>query len=286
MGSWLYEPERLRSLAMAVTAASGGPRVYTNGDGGAELYRVSPEGLGVVNIHGTMMKRDSKFGGTSTIRVRRALRAMVADQDVRAILISIDSGGGTAAGTDSLGDEIAAAAAAKPTAAHIEDIGASAALWAATQATRVSASRMAFVGSVGTVAVIEDLSGAYERDGIVVHVITSDGAETFKAAGVDGTKITAEQLAEWRNMVNQINELFLEAISRGRRLPMEKVRAIADGRLHISHDAARLGLIDEVETIDEAAAAVLGMARAAESSQRRLADSRARLSRARLDSVP
>lgn len=285
MGAWLYEPERLRSLAMAVTAASGGPSVYTDGAGGAELYRVSPDGLGVVNIHGTMMKRDSKFGGTSTIRARRAIRAMVADKDVRAMLISIDSGGGTAAGTDSLGDEIAAAATAKPVAAHIEDIGASAALWVATQATRVSASRMAFVGSVGTVAVIEDLSGAYERDGIVVHVITSDGAETFKAAGVDGTKITVEQIAEWRNMVNQINELFLEAVSRGRRLPMERVRAIADGRLYISHEAARLGLVDAVETIDQAAEAALGMARATESSKRRLADSRARLSMAQLDSV-
>lgn len=263
MGAWLYEPARFRNISARVLAGThpevARPKTVVDGADGPVLYRVSEDGLGMIRILGTMMKPDPKFGGTSTIRTRRALRAAVADKSVRAIMVVIDSGGGTAAGTDSLADEIAATDAVKPTVAYIEDIGASAAYWVASRARRVYANRIALVGSIGTVIVVDDTSGMYEAAGIRTHVITSDGAETYKGAGVEGTEVTPEQIAEWKRLANGVQARFNADIAAGRRMPIARVRELATGQVWMSDEAAELGLIDGVETFDRAAALTLAM---------------------------
>ena len=77
-----------------------------------------------------MQKGSSKFGGASTIRVRRQIREARQDEDVEAILLVVDSPGGTVAGTDELAREVGRAAEEKIVHAHIDDLGASAAFWA------------------------------------------------------------------------------------------------------------------------------------------------------------
>ena len=285
MGIWLYEPSRFRSLAAAAIAGtlphypfrgavassngafwstpepqSARPKTVTDGDDGPVLYRVTPEGVAVVRILGTMMKADSKFGGTSTIRTRRALREARADSSVKSILLAIDSGGGSAAGTDALADEVAATKATKPVVAFIEDLGASAAYWVASQASSIVANRIALVGSIGTLLVIDDASGAYEKAGIRMLVITSDGAEAFKGAGVEGTPITDEQVGEFRKIANGVQARFNADIGAGRKMDPDRVKALATGQVWMADEAHRLGLVDAVGTFDTASAVALMMA--------------------------
>jgi len=211
-------------------------------------YQPAGDGVAVINLSGPMQKYVSSLsGGTSTVAVRRALRTAVRDETVRSILLRIDSPGGTVSGTRDLADDVAAAAAEKPVHAYIEDLGASAAYWVASQATKVYANPTAMVGSIGTFAVIYDFSAQASMIGVKVHVLR---AGDFKGAGQPGTEVTAEQLAEWQRIVNELNEHFIRGVSAGRKLSLGATRALADGRVHIGQAAADLNLIDGVQTFD------------------------------------
>lgn len=247
--------------ALTLRAARGdvdGPDAAA-GDERRPLYTLSG-GIAHVRIVDQMQKPASKFGGTSTIRVRRAIRAAVGDREARGILLHVDSPGGTAAGTDALARDVAAAGAVKPLSAHIEDLGASAAYWVASAASaaggRLTASPTSEVGSIGTYAWIPDSRQMYEQAGITVHLVTSGG---MKGAFAEGSKVTKEQLAYAQGLVDVHFEHFLDAVAAGRRnLSRDRIAELADGRLHDAAEAVALGLIDAVVTDDEAIGLLAG----------------------------
>ena len=210
-------------------------------------YRVH-DGLAVIDIVGTMQKQQSSFGGTSTVAVRRAVRAAAQDSDVNAILLRIESPGGAVNGTDELAAEVRKAAAVKPVEAYIEDLGASAAYWVASQASNVWANNLAKVGSIGTYAVIHDYSAHAAQQGVKVHVIR---AGAMKGAGTPGTELTSEQIANFQRLIDSTNAHFVEAVTSGRKLPPERVKQLADGRVYLGKEAVELGLADGVKTFDE-----------------------------------
>jgi len=210
------------------------------------MYLLTPEGVAVMELTGGMMKGRSKFGGVSTVAARANIRAAVGNDAVKSILLVIDSPGGTVSGTQSLADEIRSADSKKPVIAHIEDMGASAAYWIASQARRVSANRSAMVGSLGTFGVVEDSSGKAAAEGVVVHVLSTG---PHKGAFVEGAPVTEAQLADYQKLIDQLNAQFMEAVATGRRMPMEQTAKLFDGRVHVASTAQSLGLLDSVESL-------------------------------------
>jgi len=224
--------------AGAVTAASRSePR-----------YALTREGVAIIPVRGTLTKYDSSFAETSTVRLRQAVRAARRADDVDAILLVIDSPGGTVAGIRDLAADIQSAAAEKPLDAYIEDTGASAAYWLASQARQVWANPTALVGSIGTFMVLDDMSGRAEQLGIKVHVIR---AGAFKGMGTPGTEITEAHLGESQRLVDAVNAHFLDAVASGRGLLRGRVAELADGRVHVGAAAVDLGLIDGIRSFDE-----------------------------------
>ncbi len=214
----------------------------------AGLYGVTKDGTALISLSGTLMKQVSSMSsGTSTVFARRQVRAAMRDPEVNSILLRIDSPGGTAAGTQELADDVAAAAKEKPVYAFIEDLGASAAYWVASQAKKVFTNSTGIVGSIGTYMSVMDLSGMAAKEGIKVHVIR---AGEFKGAGQPGTEITQAQLAEWQKTVDGLNDHFVRGVAQGRGLTLEKTRALADGRVYVGKAAIEAGLVDGVQTLD------------------------------------
>ena len=250
IGPWMIYPGWLSAAVAAVKSGTWQPQAQadTEADTGAGKY-VVVDGLGLLRIEGAMMKGYSKFGGASTVAARQAVRAMAADESIRSIVLSIESPGGTVAGTQELADDVSAANKKKPVYAYIEDLGASAAYWIAASSRRVFANSLAMVGSIGTLAVIEDTSKAAELAGVKVHVISTG---EFKGAFTDGTPVTESQLANVQGIVDDINTHFLAAVAEGRGMKMSDVKAAATGQLYMAKDAKKLGLIDSVESFDSA----------------------------------
>jgi len=177
-GVWAIRPETFQAAVDRVVGMDLRAHVEANTSPAAReamrdtSYQVLPGGIAVIDLVGPMQKYTSSIsGGASTVYARRKLRAAAMSDEVTAIIVRIDSPGGTVAGTQELADDVAAAAKRKTTVAMIEDMGASAAYWTASQASAVWANRTALVGSIGTFAVIHDLSAHAGQLGVKVHVV-------------------------------------------------------------------------------------------------------------------
>lgn len=253
IGLWMVETGWFSAAVAAVKggfyAWSGLRAAQDETPGSGVLYSIDGGGIAVIPIVGPTMKGDSKYGGTNTLRVRRALRLSAVDGSVKARLLMIDSPGGIAAGTGELAGDVRVSDAIKPVYAHIEGVGASAAYWVASQARRVTATATSEVGSIGTVAIVEDSSEAASMAGICVHVIASG---VRKGDLTEGVPVSEEALADIRERLDDMNAHFLEGVRIGRKMPIAKVREAADGRVFIASKARAMGLIDEVTTIDGA----------------------------------
>ena len=290
MGLWVMAPDYLLPMSNMIksgtfaesepVAMRAGPLwsaadVVETADGG--VYLKHQNGIASVSLTGTMMKGASKFGGTSTVAARQAIRAAMNDKAVKGILLSIDSPGGHVAGTDELAQDVARAASVKPVFTHVNDLMASAALWVGVQANSVSVNRAGDVGSIGVVAVVHDTSGLAERDGVKVHVVSTG---PMKGAGTPGTPITDEMLGSIQLKVDAINELFVSSVATGRGMSEDEVRKLATGEVFGAQEALANGLVDYVRSLEETAQALLDVVQAssdANSRRRRAAIAKANL---------
>lgn len=212
------------------------------------------DGVAIIRLIGQMQKGYSKFGGTSTVLTKRAVRLARRDPAVKAILLAIDSPGGMVAGTAELAQEVAQANLTTPVHAYIEDLGASAAYWVASQARKISANATAEIGSIGVLAILQDSSGLAERSGLTVHVVSTG---RYKGMGAPGSKVLPEHLAEVEAMVEDLGSHFFQAVQEGRAMNASQLARVSDGRVWIAAKARQLGLIDTVQSFDAALAALV-----------------------------
>jgi len=248
-GLWAADPQWLARVVSEYRSGRIVPLAEAVRDSRGYLLYNTRDGVARVEIVGATMKGDSKFGGTSSVRVRQALRTAWGDPDVRGIMVHVDSPGGTVAGTAELADDIASSP--KPVAMHIDDSGTSAVMWYGSGATRITANRMAQVGSIGGLGVIEDTSVQSEALGIRVVTIKTG---KWKDAGVDGAPITEEQVAYWQGLLDASVSEFYAALQQGRGLTDEQLADVADARVMTAAEGVKTGLIDAVMPYDQALA--------------------------------
>lgn len=283
---WAVEEERFKGAVQAyaegrLAVIEHPPVVATEGvtvirsAGGDRLAYHNVDGVAVVPMVGSMDKGFGKYNGVSTKFTQLALDTAAADKRVKSILLRIESPGGAAAGTMELADKVRAVDALKPVYAFGEDLVASAAYWVASAARKISANAPAEIGSVGTFAVIQDLSQRAADEGVKVHVISTG---KFKGAGVPGTEVTQEQLDLFQERVNEMNSHFQSAVSAGRGLTGKQLADVSTGRVWSAAKAMQMGLIDAVTTfeasLEEARAA--GENKPAEPARARMAMAKAR----------
>jgi len=183
--------------------------------------------------------------------VREQLAKLIADPQVKAIVLDIDSPGGSVSGCQDLANYIAAAAKQKPMAAFTSGCMASAAFWLGASTGRVFATATAEVGSIGVIMTLYDYSKLNERWGIKVNVISSG---KFKAAGHPETELSAEMREYLEKHSNAIHSEFRAAVSSA--LSLEgPAEAWGDGQLFVAAQAQSLGLVSAVVGgLDEAVA--------------------------------
>ena len=220
---------------------------------GELLTKQLSNGILIVPISEITMRRETKFGGTSTIRVKKVLMDAKRDDSVKAIILLINSPGGHTDGLDELAQIIKEVNAVKPIFTHSDGSITSAAYWLGSQTTRIAASRMTHVGSLGTLLVILDRFEQFKKEGVGVHVFKTG---KFKDMGTPGTKLTKDQQNFLQNMVNETTEFFKQAVMEGRGFSREKVDSLFDGSFVFAQKAKELGLIDVVQSFEETVAEV------------------------------
>jgi len=243
-----------RHVPRLVARDDGGPRVRDK----KPAYAVRDDGVAVVPLRGVCGRHLSEFamecGGCDVDRVREAVAAADDDPAVRAIVLDVDSPGGSVCGVYEAAAVVRGTR--KAVVAYAPDQCASAAYWIASQADFIVVGPTADVGSVGVYCALLDKSRAYDARGLRVDMIAS-GAN--KGAGYPGTTLTDEQRAVLQSQVDYVASLFKAAVLRGR-AGDEPDESILDGRCLVGAQAVAANLADAVGDLSLAASYALRLA--------------------------
>ncbi len=187
--------------------------------------------------------------GIGARSLQKTLRRLEKDESVRAVVLRIDSPGGSALASDLLWHEIRVLGARKPVVASIGDMAASGGYYLACAAHRVVAERTSIVGSIGVVGGKLVIADALERFGVRPFVVSASDE-----AGAESRAAYLSMLQEWdddtrarvRAQMARVYDLFRERVAAGRKLAPERVLASAEGRIWTGEQGVSLGLVDEL----------------------------------------
>jgi protease-4 len=184
-------------------------------------------------------------------RVREELLKAEKDDQVKALVVRINSPGGTITASDILYREIAGFKARKkvPVVAAIMDVGASGGYYVALAADTIIAHPTTVTGSIGVVMLTINAQGLLEKIGVAPVAIKSGDK---KDAGAPFRGLTEEERAIFQGVIDEMYGRFVRLIVESRKLPEARVRAFADGRIYTAEQARALGLVDRIGYLEDA----------------------------------
>jgi protease IV len=216
---------------------------------------------------GQIARGDSDYGPTGDWvmggdTVAGALAAAIDDPEVEAILFRIDSGGGSAVASETIGHEVRRAVAeGKPVIVSMGDVAASGGYWIAMDATRIVAGAGTLTGSIGVFAGKPVLTELWQELGVNWGRVQRGANADMWSTQSDYDARARERLQAF---LDQTYAAFVAGVARGRRLPEEAVRKAAEGRVWTGAQAQELGLVDDLGGFAEAlevAREAIGVAR-------------------------
>src|SRR6202011_3570687 len=190
---------------------------------------------------------------------RERLDAAADDRHVKAVVLRINSPGGAVTASDIMYQEVLnfRRDSGKPVIACMMDVAASGAYYLAMGCDKVYAHPTTITGSIGVIMSLYNAAGLFTKLGVTSDPIKSG---PNKDIGNPGRPMTEEEHAILQGMVNSFYDQFVQVVVRGRGLPEERVRALADGRIYTGVDAKKLGLVDEVGYLEDAIQMAMDMA--------------------------
>jgi signal peptide peptidase SppA len=246
----MLEVLELRSAGGQFTAEEIAARI---GDrpAGTPIERVGP--VAVLPLHGVIAQRMNLFtaisGGTSTELFGKAFDEAMADPEVQAIVLDIDSPGGSVAGTEELAQKVFKARGAKPIVAIADSLAGSAAYWIGSQADQFVASPSSQVGSIGVLTSHTDVSKAEDAAGVKTSVISIPDA---KSEGHPYAPLSDDARANVVASMQPFYDMFLKAVARGRGVSVADVRdGYGQGRVLGASPAKDAGMVDRIEALPE-----------------------------------
>jgi protease-4 len=171
------------------------------------------------------------------------VRGLADDDSVKALIIDIDSPGGTVAGGEGLHDAIATVAARKPVAAVMHAMAASAGYMVAVPAQRIFAQDATLTGSIGVLLQTGEVSGLLQKIGVTAEAITSGPLKDQPSLT---SPLTDQGRAVLHGLVMDLYDQFVGMVAEGRHMDPAKVRSLADGRAYTGRQALALGLVDQI----------------------------------------
>lgn len=197
-----------------------------------------------INLHGylaTYKLPDDTEDTTSSEDVIHLIRSANEDKNIKAIVIDIDSTGGSIVAGEEIDNAIKHTD--KPVVAYIRDVGASASYWAISSADRIFSSLNSEVGSIGVTASYLNEAAKNEKEGYEYERLVSG---KFKDTGALTKRLTNEEREYIMKDLNYNFENFKQAISDNRGIPMEEVNKLSTGATFPGGKSIDLGLVDEI----------------------------------------
>ncbi len=209
--------------------------------------------VAVVAVTGVIGGRGSALHGDSTLEfVAQQLRAAGKDDDVKAVILQVDSPGGGLSASDQLYHEVEVLKKkGKPVLAWAGGMMASGGYYIAAAADEIMASPTATLGSIGVILQHVQVQEMLGKIGVRVNPITSG---PHKDLGSPFREMTPEEEKILQEYIDISYQRFVEIVAKGRKMPADRVREIADGRIFGPDQAKADGLVDSIGYIEDAIA--------------------------------
>ncbi|KAG2502113.1 hypothetical protein HYH03_000605 [Edaphochlamys debaryana] len=221
--------------------------------------------VAVVTLAGTIVQGPVQPGpqqqgqSIDASKVVGQLATLLEDPDVKAVVLRINSPGGSALASDSIHHEVTRLrAAGKPVVVSMGDVAASGGYYIAAGADRVVAQPGTLTGSIGVIAGKVNVGRTLESVGVNTDAVaTAPNADLLSPF----SSLRPEQRAQVEAMVDSVYDDFLGKVARGRNRPLSEVRQLAKGRVYTGRQAHELGLVDELGGLDAAVRSAKQLAR-------------------------
>jgi protease-4 len=198
------------------------------------------EKVALVRIEGMIM--DSK---NTTDEIKGYLK----DPSIKALVLRVDSPGGAVAPSQEIYEEVKKAAQKKKVIVSMGSVAASGGYYISAPANRIIANPGTLTGSIGVIMEIPNIEGLMNKIGVKTEVVKSgrhkDIASVFRKMGKEERLIL-------QNVLNDVHEQFIKAVSDGRKIPFEEAKKLADGRIFTGKQAMEVRLVDELGTLEDA----------------------------------
>jgi protease-4 len=206
------------------------------GAGHAGLF--SSGAVGIVELNGVIM--DSK-------KTLKRLRSFEEDDEIKSIVLRLNSPGGAVAPSQEIYQAVKDFK--KPVVVSMSSVAASGAFYVAMGAKKIYANPGTITGSIGVIMEFVDLEKLYDWAKVKRYSIKTG---KFKDVGAEYREMQPEERALLQGMIDDVLVQFKKAVSEGRKMPLDKVSLIADGRVFSGSQAKTLGLVDELGSLHDA----------------------------------
>ncbi|MBD2569105.1 signal peptide peptidase SppA [Anabaena lutea] len=216
---------------------------------GAE--RNSENKIAVVYAEGEIVDGKGEDGEVGGDRFAKIFNKIRQDQDVKSVVLRINSPGGSASAAEVIQREIKLTRQVKPVVVSMGDVAASGGYWIASDSNRIFAEPNTITGSIGVFGVLFNGQKLANNNGITWDTVKT--AQYADNQTVSRPK-SPQELALYQRSVNRIYNMFLSKVAQGRKLPQQKVAEIAQGRVWSGAAAKQIGLVDEIGGLNVAIA--------------------------------
>ncbi|MDD2853258.1 MAG: signal peptide peptidase SppA [Desulfuromonadaceae bacterium] len=201
---------------------------------------MSKEGVGLIEVKGMIL--DSK----ETIR---QLRYFLKQDAVRAVVLRVDSPGGIVAPSQEIYAEVKKFAAKKKIIVSMGSLAASGGYYISAPATTIYANPGTITASIGVILKLSNIETLMDKIGIKSYTLKTG---KYKDSGSPVRELSAEDRAMLQSVIDNTHEQFVRAVAEGRKLPIDDVRKIADGRILSGEQAKEHKLVDRLGTLQDA----------------------------------
>lgn len=205
--------------------------------------------IALVYAEGAIVSGEGSFEQIGSDRLAKQLRELRQDKDVKAIVLRIDSPGGSATASDIILRELELNRKQKPVIVSMGNVAASGGYWLATGSDYIFAQSNTITGSIGVFGVFPNIEKLASNNGITWDVVKTGRLADLNTSSRPKTEA---ELAIYQKLVQQVYDLFLDKVAKSRKLPLGKVAEIAQGRVWSGEDAKKIGLVDRLGGLDEA----------------------------------
>lgn len=209
------------------------------------------ESVAVIEINGTIQGSPEFMGGYDHEAIMNYVDELMSDDTNHAILLKVNSGGGTVYHSAELYAKLLEykEITKRPIIAYFEQVAASGAYYISCAADYIYANENCWTGSIGVILSYTNVKGLYDKLGLEEIVIASG---KNKAMGSSAGTLTDEQRDIYQSLVDESYETFVNVVSEGRKMDVETVKQIADGRIYTAKQALENGLIDGITRYEDA----------------------------------